>query len=88
MFQNGNPKNKKIDFHNVLDYSEDMSENGTFFIRAFETSAKSGKNVEKVFLEIAQDYLDDPKNNLTEFNKALKIEAEPQGSNKMCCVIL
>jgi hypothetical protein len=65
-----------------------MSENGTYFIRACETSAKSGKNVEKLCLDIAQDYLDDSRNNLTEFNKALQNKTESQRRNNMCCVIL
>ena len=85
-FQRGNKKNKKIDFHNVLDYAEELSVSESNCIRAYEASAKTGENVETIFNDIARDYVNDPKNTLTEFNRALKLDSDSQNkSSSRCC---
>ena len=90
LLQNGNKRNKKIDFHNVLDYAEELSEPDLSRpIRAYETSAKTGENVDTLFADVARDFIDDPRSTLTEFNKSLKLDEEDSSSqkrNKSCCL--
>ena len=69
----------------MLDYADEMSETDKSFLRVYETSSKTGHNVETVFVDIATDYLNDPKNTLTEFNKALKLESESNKTSQKCC---
>ncbi len=83
--QRGNKKNKKIDFHNVLDYAEEFSVSESNCIRAYEVSAKTGENVETIFNDISRDYINDPKNTLTEFNRALKLDSDSQNKNSSKC---
>jgi hypothetical protein len=41
-----------VDFHSVQDFADELSEGGRRCIRVYETSSKSGENVDKVFVDI------------------------------------
>ncbi|KAK8389583.1 hypothetical protein O3P69_008944 [Scylla paramamosain] len=53
------PKARQVDLHDMLDYAETI--NG----RLFETSSKTGENVQELFNTIVQDYVGDPKTDLS-----------------------
>ena len=46
-----NRRRRPVDYHNTVDFAEE--EGATLF----ETSSKTGENVEELFLQIARDYL-------------------------------
>jgi len=56
-------------------------------VKVYETSSKTGENVEDMFNDILKDFLDDPHNSLTEFNKTLKLSVDcvDSGKKKSCC---
>jgi GTPase SAR1 family protein len=80
---------EKIDFQRVLDYSVEASEKGKVFIRSYETSSKTGENVEKLFTDVVRDYLDDPRSSVTESDQTLKIEepSKEKMRKRKCCDI-
>ena len=77
---------EKIDFQKVLDFADESSERGAVFIRVYETSSRTGQNVEKLFTDVARDHLDDPKNNLNKLDQTLKVKAESKENMKKCCL--
>ena len=89
LFQNGDKKKRRVDYHNVLDYVDELSENGRRFIRVMETSAKTGEHIEDLFIDIARDYFDEPLNRILKQRNTLTLEEGRQKEKKFgCCQIL
>ena len=62
-----------------------MARKGRRNIQAFETSSKSGKNVEELFESIAKDYLDDPANENLRTEDTLSLEDTSPRRSFLCC---
>ena len=67
------------------DFLDDMARKGHRNIRAFETSSKSGKNVEELFESVAKDYLDDPANVNLRTEDTLSLEDNGPRRSFLCC---
>ena len=69
----------------MQDFLDDMARKGRRNIRAFETSSKSGKNVEELFESVAKDYLDDPTNVNLRTEDTLSLEDTSPRRSFLCC---
>ncbi|XP_001639640.2 ras-related protein Rab-24 isoform X2 [Nematostella vectensis] len=72
-------KLRKVDYHMTTDYADEIGG------KVFETSSKTGHNVDEVFYEIAQDYTkeeDFAKN--AEEDHILQLQDSPQ-KHSQCC---
>ena len=77
VFQQGNNKNRSIDYHNTTDYAEEVKG------KLFETSSKNGDNISELFLQIAKDYMDNKANHLESFDDFVSLE-KPEKSRSCC----
>ena len=69
----------------MQDFLDDMARKGRRNIQAFETSSKSGKNVEELFESVAKDYLDDPANVNLRTEDTLSLEDTSPRRSFLCC---
>jgi hypothetical protein len=72
----------------VLDLADELSQNDRRCVRVFETSAKTGENVEALFAAIAKDYLDDPMNQVWMAKETLSLDDGHKERKFGCCRIL
>lgn len=71
-------KNKRaIDYHMTTDYAEEIQ------ALVFETSSKTGENIRELFQKIAEDYVNDPANQLPRDEEAF--ELQDTGKKFLCC---
>ncbi len=56
----------------------------TYHAKVFETSAKTGHNVQELFKCVVRDYLQDPVNSLTSFQNL----SEDRDQARKCCILL
>jgi len=73
----GNNKLRKVDYHNTLDYAEEVK------ATVFETSSKTGENISDLFMQIARDYLNNKANHLESFDDFVNIGGIEKSKN--CC---
>lgn len=69
--------NQYVDYHNVRDYADEIN------AQVFETSSKTGENINELFFKIAEDFARDERN----FRKAEdpeKIKVAEDRSNAVC----
>jgi GTPase SAR1 family protein len=61
--------------------------NSIQIVQVYDTSSKTGEHVDDMFRDIVQDFVNDPVNTLTEFNKALKlsIDSVDADNKRPCC---
>lgn len=59
-FQNGNTKNRCVQHKMVQDFINETAKRGRRCVRNFETSSKTGANVDALFESVARDHLEDP----------------------------
>lgn len=77
-------KERAVDYHDTTDYAD------TINAKLFETSAKSGENIDELFEQIASDYiatgmpLESPHENTIDLNTGLKSQ-NAASWRKMCC---
>lgn len=77
MVQN-DKKLRQVDYHSVTDYAEEIN------AKVFETSSKTGHNVEELFFELAQDY--SREESAVEEGEAQTLElAKPLQPGRMAC---
>ena len=69
---------KKVGASNKLNEMAEL-----YGAKLHETSAKTGQNIEKLFGEIASDYLEDPSSTLTSFQ--ISADGEREKTIKICC---
>jgi Ras-related protein Rab-24 len=80
-----NKKRRKVDYHNTTDFADEIG------AVVFETSSKSGDGVDEMFQRITDDYLDDPMNSYTEFERSGKRKLgdsnaiDANGGKSACC---
>ncbi len=71
---------RAVDFHETTDFADEIG------AQVFETSSKTGENVDSLFLTIAIDFAADPKN--ASAASCVQLEAKSTAkSNASCCVI-
>ena len=79
---------RKVSGQKVQDLVDDLAKKGRGVVRTFETSSKSGKNIEAVFESVAKDFLDDPANeNLIIEDDTLSLEDTSPRTSFLCCRI-
>lgn len=77
MVQN-DKKLRQVDYHSATDYAEEIN------AKVFETSSKTGHNVEELFFELAQDY--SREESAVEEGEAQTLElAKPLQPGRMAC---
>jgi len=76
-----------VSHQKVQDYIDDLAKKGRRNVRTFETSSKSGKNVEALFESVAKDYLDDPANENLAIEDTLSLEDPSPRRSFLCCRI-
>ena len=75
-------KKRTVDYHNAADFAENNDS------RMFETSSKTGENVDELFQCVANDYIDDPVNSYTDLDGMDKADLSNEWRNARgegCC---
>jgi len=75
----GDNKKRAVDYHNTTDYADEIGAD------VFETSSKTGENISEMFLKIAKDYAENPRNNLESFRDSTISLSKSSKKRKACC---
>lgn len=69
--------NRQVDYHNVRDFADEIN------AQVFETSSKTGENINELFYKIAEDYVNDDRN-FRSAEDPEKIHVEEDKSKPAC----
>ncbi|XP_069051400.1 ras-related protein Rab-24 [Lepisosteus oculatus] len=74
----GNRSLRKVDYHDAQDYADEIK------AQLFETSSKTGRNVDELFLKVAEDYYNSTSFQLMTEEKGVDL-AQKKSSYFYCC---
>merc|ERR1719402_1371744 len=74
----GDNKKRAVDYHNTTDFADEIG------AQLFETSSKTGHNISEMFLKIATDFAENPRNKEESFREST-VNLGTDKKSKPCC---